>query len=428
MNQLLSWILKRKKGILSLSTTHILNIGVAVLTLPIILSNLPTSEYGQWQFMLALQAWGLIVSAQQITESSKRGIALGKEGTFFYALFKRSKLLLFSSILFLFLFGFFYFTERSTLGYLALLSSVYLFTNILFQTSVSDYFIAKKEFFFSSVWEILSSPLARIGSSLVAFLTHNILFFVLFQVGFALFLSLLAFVFLIVKRGLWKQYRQKNYDPSCLTYGLKFLPINITGAISNRLVEVLIAIFFGFSNLAYFSVARDLRNQIANVLKIVSPLLYAEFVQYPFEELSQLIKKHLKKMIALSTFLATMGVGLSAVYILYFLPESFSVSLPLLLILSLAFPIGIPTISLFTVLDTHLRYKAVAAATIIPNIIEIFLILLLGWFWNIYGMVVAIAIFGYVSFLFYYLATIKRDEFKKFLEQNPLMRTLIKNY
>ncbi len=428
MRALIASLLAKKNGILSLSSTHVINIGVAVLTLPIILINIPISEYGQWQFMLALQSWAGVISAQQITGGSKRGLALGQDGTFFFALFKRGKLLLLSSLLFFLLALYFYQTDRATLASLSGLGAVYLFSNILIQTSIGEYFIAKKQFFVWGIWDILSSPIARIGSSVVAFLTHSVIFFVVFQIIFAGSISLIALSLLISKHGLWRQFRQKNYDISCVKYGLRFFPIDLLGVISNRLVEVLIGVFFGFSSLAFFSVARDLRNQVANILKISSPLLYGDFVRQPIEKLTETIRKRIPQMIATSTALAFIGVGLGVAYIFYFLPNPFQASLPLFVILSLAFPIGIPTILLHTILDSHLRYRAIAAATVIPNIIEIILIVLLGWIWGIIGMTTAIAIFGFISFLFYYLATVKRETFKAFLERNRLLQSISKIY
>ncbi len=428
MQTVIAWLRDKQNGIVSLSSTHLINIGVAVLTLPIILTSLPISEYGQWQFILALQSWGLVISAQQITGGSKRGLALGQDGTFFYALFKRGKLLLLSSLLFILLALYFYKTDRMTLSSLSGLSAIYLFSNILIQTCIAEYFVAKKAFSAWGFWEILSSPVARIGSSLVAFLTHSVVFFVLFQIIFASSISLVALCILISKSGLWQQYRLKNYDVACVKYGLRFLPIDLLGAISNRMVEVLIGVFFGFSSLAFFSVARELRNQVANILKMVSPLLYGDFVKQPIEKLTEGIRKRLPQMIVASSLLALVGVGLGIVYILFFLPDSFHASLNLFLILSLAFPIGIPTILLHTILDAHFRYKAIAAATVIPNIIEIILVALLGWIWGIIGMTSAITIFGFISFLFYYLTTVKREAFKTFLEKSSLIRAIANRY
>lgn len=424
----LDWLTKKRDGIFSISSAHAINIMVAILTLPIILGNIPVADYGKWQFMLALQAWGLMISVPQITDGSKRGIAMGQDGTFFFALFKRAKGLFVSAGLFLLLATYFHTTSRSTFAMLAGLSAVYFFSNILVQTSIGEYFIAKKDFVHYGIWTILSSPVARVGASVIALYTHSIVLFVLFQISFATLISIGAMMALVKQRSLWKQYAQSNYDASCIKFGIRSLPTDIMGALSNRIVEVLIGVFFGVTSLAYFSVARDLRNQIANLMKISSPLFYADFVKQPFDAMVQLINKHLGWMIAVSVGFGAAGVGLGIAYIFLFLPSEFQAAIPFLFIFGISFPVGFPTIMFNTILQAHLRYRAIAVATLLPNAIEIVLVVILGWIWGIMGMTAGIALFGYVSFVFFYLATVKRESFKRVLEDRKLLRILMNNY
>lgn len=423
-----SFIHKKKNGVLSLTSSHLFNIAVAVFTLPIIISSIPVADYGKWRFMLALQAWAITISAPHITDGSKRGLALGQDGTFLFALLKRSKLMLIPSGLFLLLGAFFLWTDRTEFGLLSLVSTAYLFFNILLQESIADFLIAKQSFAAHGIWSVLTSPIARIGSSLVAFFTQSIVLFAFFQVVYALLLSFIGLSILIKKHGLWGQFKKHNYDASCFRFGIRSLPVDILGALSNRLVEILIGTIFGLSNLAYFSVAHDLRNQIANLLKITFPLFYADFAKRPLEALINSLKKQMARMIVASTLLGGLGILAGLAYIILFLPKEFHTAVPLLAILGLAFPVVIPTIVLSTVLQSHLRYRAFMVATTIPNAIEIILILLLGWFFGIHGMIFAVTIFGYVSFTFFYLATIKRDSFKKLLEQSKLIRVIMHHY
>jgi O-antigen/teichoic acid export membrane protein len=428
MKLLPRWLAKKTSGILSLTSTHVINIVVAVLTLPIILSSLPIAGYGKWQFILAIQAWVLVFSAPQITDATKRGLALGQDGTFFYALFKRGKILLCTSLIFILLSIYFALTDRLTFSLLSGVSVAYIFFNLLTQTSIGEYFTAKKEFLWLGAWSILSSPIARIGSCLIAFFTNSIVSFVLFQICFATLISLIAIILLILKRGLWRQYVLKNYDASCVKFGLRSIPTDLLGITSNRIIEILIGVFFGLSSLAYFSVARDLRNEISNIQKISMPLYYAEFVKQPFEILVQKIHKHIFKMISISTVLGAVGVIFGVFYIKLLLPSEFHVAIPLLMILSLALPIGIPTVIFATALNTHFRYRATAFATAIPNMIEIIFVALFGWIWGIIGMVTAVAVYGYISFVFFYLATVQRECVKKILEKNRGMRAIMNLY
>lgn len=418
----------KQRAVFSLTSPHLFSIVVAIFTFPIILSSLPVADYGKWQFVLALQAWAITLSAPQITSGSKRGLSLGQDGTFFFALFKRGTFMLFPSAMFLLLGTFFLWSEKTEFGLLCFVSSFYLFINILLQESIADFLIAKKSFVAHGIWSVLTSPVARIGSSMVAFFTQSIVLFSLFQVGYAFLVSLVGLAVLIKMNGLWEQFKRKHYDVSCFRFGIRSMPIDALGALSSRLIDILIGILFGLSSLAYFSVARDLRNQIVSIFKISFPLLYADFAKQPLDQLTSLVKKRMPRMIATSTLLGGLGLLAGVGYITLFLPKEFLSVIPLFAILSLAFPVGIPTIVLSTVLQSHLRYRAIAIATSIPNLFEIMLISLLGWLNGIPGMVLAIALYGYISFLFFYLAVIKRESFKKVLEQRKLLRTLMEIY
>lgn len=51
------------KGSLLLNLPIVINTLIALVSLPIILSSLPTADYGKWQFILAIQAWIVTFSA-----------------------------------------------------------------------------------------------------------------------------------------------------------------------------------------------------------------------------------------------------------------------------------------------------------------------------------------------------------------------------
>lgn len=428
MRILFSIFEKKKNGFFFLNLFQIINVVVAVATLPVILSNIAIAAYGQWQFILALQALAVVISVPHVTDGSKRGLANGKYGTFFYALIKRAKLLIISSIVFLFLSIYFFFTERTALSFLSGISVVYLFSNLLIPLSIGEYFIAKGEFRFWSIWQFVMSPLSRLGSTVVALATHSIVAFAFFQAFYGAAVCTSALFFLIIKRNLWKQYRRREFDVGCYQYGLKYLPIDVIGAISYKLAEVLIATFLGFTTLAIFSVAKEIRNQISNALKVVGPLFYADFARQNMEKIIRSLQKNLLTIIVMGIPVAILAVFCGVIYIFYLLPAEFVSSIKILFILSIGLPLVIPLTILHTILSAHFRYRALAAAVIIPQLIEIILIIFLGFWWGVIGISIAMAIYSFTGFLFYYLVTIKRDVFIHLVQQSKLFQVVTRWY
>ena len=148
------------------SAPQIISMIVGIITLPIILNNLPTKDYGVLQFVLTIQLWMIVFSGGNITLGSKKGIAEGKDGTFFYAFLKRLKLLIVIGILGIlttvFLWNNSYFAINN-FAELFLILNLYLIFGYLPQTAYSEYFIAKKKFKELAFFRIFSGTLVISG-------------------------------------------------------------------------------------------------------------------------------------------------------------------------------------------------------------------------------------------------------------------------
>jgi len=382
---------------------------IALVTLPIVLANLPVADYGKWQFVLALQTWLLTFSAMNVTFASKRGIAKGLDGTFLYVFLARLKLLFFL--------GFFVFTAafyfkisgQSIFSILLLIVGFYLVLGSLSQASFYEFLIAKKRFKEWCFWQILITTISMVGSALVALLTKNIVQFALFQLGSVSVLSWLGCFWIIKKDGLIESYKKGEIDKECVPYGLKLIPVDLVSITATKISHFIIGPFLGFSNLAVFSVANKLRDKAAGVIKSARPMLYADFAKKDRKELIRIINRHLVKMGGLGALLTLGFIGAGWFYIKFFLPESFQQAILYFAILALGLPTGVLSIILHTILEAHLRHKELTVIGIVPNLLKIVLILIFGYFWQIIGVCVALAVSAWISFGFYYLLTVRKD-------------------
>lgn len=428
MHKVFAYLNRKKDGFLYLSAPQFVSIAVAVITLPIVLSSLTPASYGQWQFILALQTWGLVFSASQITDASKRGLALGQKGTFFYALFRRALFLLISAGVFIALSVYFFETGRIVLAFLSMISVPYLYTNVLMPTSIREYLIAEQKFRSWSIWRVATGPLMNIGAAVVAYVTQSVILFVLFQALYGLIVSIIALGIITTKDHLWQFYRRGEFDSGCVRYGIRFIPIDGIGALASRVSDVLIATLFGFTTLAVFSVARQLRDVIANLLKMSGPLVYADFVRRTKDLLLLQLRRYLSVAILFSTVASVIPVALALFYIVWFLPAPFGAGISYVLIFSAGLPLVVPLILLHTALEAHYRYKEIAVATIIPNVLKIILVIVLGFLGGIRGIIIALVAHVLVSFWFYYLVTFKKELVVRFVEHSALLKKIAKLY
>lgn len=419
-----NFIKKYSTGAFFLNTPLVINTIIALITLPIVLANLPIADYGKWQFVLALQIWISAFSATNITTASKRGIAKGLNGTFLYGILARLKLLLLAGILVLGISFYLKIVGKEIFSILLAIIGLYLIFGYLFQVSFYEFIIAKKKFREWSFWQILFSVISVTGSTLIAFYTKNVIYFAIFQLGSISILSWIAILSLLRKEKIIESYKKGEIDKDCVRYGLKLIPFDLFSITAGKFSYFIIGSFFGFSSLAIFSVANKLRDRCAGVIKSARPLLYADFTKIERKELIKIINRYLTK-IGMMGFLLTFGfISVSWFYIKIFLPDSYYQAFIYFVILSLGLPPGVLAIILHTILESHLRYKELSVVQVIPNLVKIILIITFGYLWQIIGICIALTISGWVSFGFYYILTVKKDLVIGFVRGFPLLKRL----
>lgn len=419
---------KYSKETLFLNAPLIINTVIALITLPIILANLPIIDYGKWQFVLALQVWFLAFSATNITLASKRGIARGFNGTFFYAFWGRYKLIALISVFVVGLSLYFRFTGDIVFFLLLLILAGYLLFGSLFQASFFEFLIAKKRFKQWSFWQVLITSFSIIASTLAAYLTQSIVYFAVLQLGSTASLSFLAWYLIVKKEGLVASYKKGEIDKECVSYGLKLIPVDLVSITAGRIPHFIIGPVFGFANLAVFSVANQLRDKTAALIKSVRSLLYADFARLERKKLTKIINQYLVRLGLLGALLVLGLIGAGWAYIALFLPQAFHQAILYFTILVLGLPAGLLAVVLHTLLESHLRYKELAVIGIAANSVKIISILIFGYFWQIVGVCVAIAISGWLSFAFYYFLTLKSRAVLKFVHSHPFLGKLAKKY
>jgi len=402
---------------------------IAFIVLPIILRSLPTKDYGIFQFVLAWQALLIVLTGSHISSGAIKGIARGLSGTFLFAFFARLKLLVPIGIFVLVISFYFIFLKDYIFSALLAIIGVYLLFGVSFQTSFTQFLIAKKKFKEWCFWQILFSFVSMVGSAIVACLTKNIVFFALFQLGSIIILSWIGWFLAVKKEKLIKSYKKGEIDKECVPYGLKLIPVDLVSITAGKISHFIIGPFFGFSSLAVFSVANKLRDKCMNLTRVTVPsLLYADFAKKERKELIKIINRHLVKIGILGVVLSLIFLVAGWLYIIFFLPKIFHQITIYLAILLLGLPAGMMVMVLHTVLESHLRYKELTVIGIIPNLLKIVLILLFGYFWKIIGVCFALAISGWISFGFYYLLTIKKDLAIKILKKFPFLLKLVQKY
>jgi O-antigen/teichoic acid export membrane protein len=387
---------------------------VELATIPITLANLSIKDFGFFSFVLALQLWITTLTAGHITAASKRGISRGLEGTFLFAFFVRLKILLVVGLIVFIVSFLLYLLIPGTLFLLIIIMAIFLIFGYLPQVSYGIFLIAKKKFKKSAIWQILLPVSTSLAFTLSAFLTHNILICTIVYFGSITFISWLGFLHLVFKNNLFSAYKKNKIDRECVPYGLKLIPASLVQQTSSQITNFIIGPFFGFANLAIFSVAFGLLDKFRGFTKTLDNLFYADFARSNQDKLIKKIKSKLGQGIFISIILTLFCVFLGFTYIHFFLPESYQQTKTYFLILSFSLPAVILESILATVLMANLRHKELTISLILPNLIKIILIFISGILFKIIGICWAVVLGAWISLAFYYSLTISKSSYSDY--------------
>ncbi len=317
-----------------------------------------------------------------------------------------------------------YFLHHETFALLLLISLMYVFFGHLPQTTYTFLLIGKKKIKQLSVFNAVLSILTVCASTVVVYVTKDIIYYALAFWGTMTVVPLIVWLWSVLKYNLIHEYKIKQIDKQCYKYGLLLIPIDLIKVTAQKLSHFFIGYFIGLSQLAIFSISYKLKEKVAELVRLVPNLIYADLARKSREESIQVIKKNIVKLLFAGVILMIVSFVCWYFYIKLFLPAEYFVSINYLAILLLAIPVVLVTIILHSILVAHLGDKELIIIGTIPSILGIVLIVVLGFLFKLYGVVIALSLNAWVTFAFYYYLTIKKEKFLAFIKSKKFYSKL----
>ncbi len=390
-----------------LGLPQLVSLAITLVTFPIILSRLNPEDYGVFQFVLATQVWLNALSAEYSVQGSQRGLARGDDGTFIFSLFYRLKFIIPIGLILLIISPFFYYFYNIKFAIIFLLMSLYFLIGYLPEVSYNNVFVAKKNYKQFSFWKIIDSIIIPITSAIVAYTTANVLWFAVAHFVSTSLVGWAGTIYVIKKYKLWHQYKANKIDRTVSAYGLKLIPSAFILQISNKITDFIIGPFFGFANLALYSVANSMETRARSLIKVIQLMIYPDFAKMEWLDLKTKIKSKLKSAFFISWLFVIFFALIGYVYIHLFLPKFYLISGTYLIILLLGFPAKVLQSILQTAFDSALKHKQMSYLLIAPSIIKILIIAVFGFVFGIYGMIWGLTLFAWAHFFFTYIIFVK---------------------
>ncbi len=341
---------------------------------------LPKETYGIYKYILSIAGILAIPTLQGMGTAVTQAVARGYEGSLVPALKTKLRWGLLGGLASLILAGYYYYQGNAMLAISFLFSAAFL--PIMDSFAIYDSLLQGRKLFDVSTKYYIISQIISIASLITAiFFTKN-----LFLILLAYFLPWTLMRFIFLKITLKKFQPNTNQDPQTITYGKHLSLMGVIGTIANYLDRILIWHFLGAIEVAIYSFAVAIPQQIKSLLKCINILSLPKFSQRNIEEIEKNIWKKISLYFILLSLIVIVYIILAPfIFKLLFPAYLESVKYSQIFAISLI----IPQMILYNVL---IAYKKIEEAYIFNTIGPISLIVFFfigAMLWGLWGIILA---------------------------------------
>jgi O-antigen/teichoic acid export membrane protein len=258
---------------------------------------LPKEIYGTYKYILSIAG---ILGAFTLTGMGTtvvRSVAQGFEGVLksaFWTQLKWSVLM----ILISFFFAIYYFINDNYILAVSLLI-IGAFSPIIQGASLYNSFLnGKKEFKIKAIYGVLRGLIPALFILITITLTNNPIVLI-----FIYFISTATINFYFYIRTIKKLRPNDKIDKNAINYGKHLSVMNILSTIAGNLDKILMWHFLGPSQLAIYSFALAIPNQLKGVFKNIPALAFPKFSEKPTSEIKKTLPGKLVKFLLLLSFI-----------------------------------------------------------------------------------------------------------------------------
>lgn len=359
--------------VVSTSASFLLAIAFANLLDPI--------TYGNYKYILSLAGILTIFSLPGIGTAIIQAVARGFEGSFYSGFKTKLKWSLLGSLAAIGLAGYYFFRGNYTLPIPLFISAIFL---PLWEASTiyGSFLRGKKLFNFQVQYGTLSQIISTTTLITTLFLTKNL--FWLIAVYFVSNTFLNYFLYLFTQK---KFQPNKKEDPQTLSYGKHLSLMDLISAIAGQIDKVLLFTLIGSTQLAIYSFAIIIPDQIRSILEKVDILAFPKLAIKSREEIRVNMMQKFWKLFLLTVITIALYIVIAPYLYKIFFPQ-YLASLPYsqFFIFSL---ISFPATLMGVSLKAKMMRKELYLFQFLPAIRLILLVFLIP-FYGIWGAIIAL--------------------------------------
>ncbi|MBI2618370.1 oligosaccharide flippase family protein [Candidatus Kaiserbacteria bacterium] len=352
---------------------------------------LPKEVYGNYTFILALAGIVGTFTLTGMRSAITRAVAKGFDGMLqvgFRESMKWSILMVIAALA-----GalYYFFNKNNVLGISLLI--VGTFSPLMISAALYSGFLnGKKDFKTGTIFNIYTNAIPAVFLLPTIFFTHNIIIIV-----FVYFVSHTAVNVFFYAQTLKKYEPEPDIDVSTITYSKHLSLMNVLSTVADYLDKILVFHYLGAAQLAIYAFAIAVPTQLRGLLRNINSLLLPKFAEGEKKTIQKsLYGKVLRVALISSVFVGAYIVVAPFIYQLFFpqyLDSVFYSQLFSLIII----PATMSIVS-SSFLEAQREQKLLYIINITSPLIRIGLLLVLGYFYGIIGIILAVVISKTISF------------------------------
>ena len=366
----------------------------ASLLLAIAFANLlDPVTYGNYRYILSLVGILSVFALTGMGTAVTQAVARGFEGSFYSAFKEKLRFGVLASITATCLSGYYFFKGNYLLPVPLLISAI--FSPLMLASQIyGSFLVGRRLFSIQAKYNVFSRIVSAGAIITTLFITKNL--FWIIAVYFVSNTFLNYSFYLLTKL---KLKPNKKEDSETLSYGKHLSLMSIISTIANYLDRILLFTLVGSTQLAVYSFAILIPDQIKGLMKqSVGTLAFPKLSIKPRKEIKLNIMQKFWKLFFLTGIVAVIYVIIAPFLYKIFFPRYLD-SIPYSQLFALSF-IAVPITLLSTIFQAQMMKKELYLIRIVP-IVRIILLLFLTPIYGILGVIM-----GQIGAAFFYLALI----------------------
>ncbi len=365
-------------------------VSISAFLLAIAYANLlPQEIFGTYKYILSIAGILGALSLTGMGTALIRSVAKGYEGTLQFAFWKNLKWSIFI-IIFSILGSIYYFlNDNQTLAISILIAGAFL--PILQSSNLYSAFLnGKKEFKAMTLYDIFRTLIPAISIFITIILTKNPI-----TIVFVYFLSQSVTSFLIYKSTIKRYQQNTKKDNDSLNYSKHLSLMNILFTVANQIDKILVFHYLGAVQLAVYSFATAIPDQIKSLLKNIKTIAIPKLSEKNLKENKKIIiEKSIKLFLVIFIIIVLYIIFAPYIYNIFFNQYKESIFLSQIYAISL--------LTMFSLLPISSMYaqkqqKKLYIYNILSSILRILILFLMISLYGLIGAIIARIILSFVS-------------------------------